>query len=116
MKQRHYITIFEKPFRKSKTHEHKVPLIAPVFLDEMHLSDNSLEAVLEPLDGLALGDLVAGTDMRLSAATLGDTLTRTGPIFVSSFPCTNRLHSLAIVALTCSSRSPFRRYQYQGHT
>lgn len=52
--------------------------IAPVFLDEMHLSDNSLEAVLEPLDGLALGDLVAGTDMGLGASTLGDTLTRTG--------------------------------------
>lgn len=87
IKQRHYITIFEKPFRKIKTHEHKVPLIAPVFLDEMHLSDNSLEAVLEPLDGLALGDLVVGTDMSLSAATLGDTLTRTGPILVSSSPC-----------------------------
>jgi hypothetical protein len=46
----------------------------------MHLPDNSLEAVLEPLDGLGLGDTVAGTDVSLSASTLGDTLTRTGPI------------------------------------
>lgn len=78
IKQRHYITIFET-ISKNKTHEHEAPL-APVFLDEMHLSDNSLEAVLEPLDGLALGDFVAGTDLRLGASTLGDTLTRTGPI------------------------------------
>lgn len=78
-KQRHYITIFE-PFRKTRHMNIKYP-IAPVFLDEMHLSDNSLEAVLEPLDGLALGDLVAGTDMGLGASTLGDTLTRTSPIF-----------------------------------
>lgn len=44
-----------------------------------HLPDNTVEAVLEPLDGLVLVDLVVGTDVGLSTAALGDTLTGTGP-------------------------------------
>lgn len=44
-----------------------------------YLPNNAVEAVLEPLDGLGLGDLVAGTDARLAAATLGNALTRAGP-------------------------------------
>jgi len=48
------------------------------------LSDDTLESVLEPLDGLVAVDLVVGTDGGLASATLGNTLTRTGPIsFVS---------------------------------
>jgi len=44
-----------------------------------YLPDNTLEAVLEPFDGLSLSDTVAGTDLGLAAAALGDTLTRTSP-------------------------------------
>jgi hypothetical protein len=43
------------------------------------LSDNSLESVLEPLDCLVTLDLVGSTDMGFASATLGNTLTRTGP-------------------------------------
>jgi len=42
------------------------------------LSDNSLESVLEPLDGLVTLDLVGRSNMGLAAATLGNTLTRSG--------------------------------------
>lgn len=45
----------------------------------MHLSDDALEAVLEPLDRLVALDLVRGADGGLSPAALGDTLSRTGP-------------------------------------
>lgn len=44
-----------------------------------HLPDNSVEAVLEPLDGLGLVDAVRSTNTGLAAATLSDTLTRAGP-------------------------------------
>lgn len=43
------------------------------------LPDDTVEAVLEPLHGLSLVDLVAGTDGGLRAAALGNTLTRAGP-------------------------------------
>jgi hypothetical protein len=43
-----------------------------------HLSDNTVEARLEPLDGLVTVDLVGGTDSALGAAAAGDALTRTG--------------------------------------
>jgi hypothetical protein len=43
------------------------------------LSDNSLESVLEPLNCLFTLDLVGSTDVSLASATLGNTLTRTGP-------------------------------------
>ena len=44
-----------------------------------HLPDDTVEAVLEPLDGLVLVDLVVDTDGGLAAAALGNTLTGTGP-------------------------------------
>lgn len=47
------------------------------------LSDNSLESVLEPLDGLVTLDLVGRSNMGLAAATLGNTLTRSGPTNLS---------------------------------
>lgn len=43
------------------------------------LPDDTVEAVLEPLHGLRLVDLVASTDGGLRAAALGNTLTRAGP-------------------------------------
>ena len=46
----------------------------------MRLPNNAVEAVLEPLDGLVLVDLVVDTDGGLAAAALGNTLTGTGPI------------------------------------
>lgn len=48
-------------------------------LDRQRLPHNTLEAVLVPLDGLVAVDLVRGTDSGLGSATLGDTLTWTGP-------------------------------------
>lgn len=45
-----------------------------------HLPDDAVEAVLEPLDRLALGDLVVGADGGLAATTLSDTFTGTGPM------------------------------------
>ena len=42
------------------------------------LSDNAIEALLEPLDGLVAADAVAGTDSALAAAAAGDALTRAG--------------------------------------
>lgn len=48
------------------------------------LPDNTLEAVLKPLDGLSLGDTVAGADSGLAAAALGDTLTGTSPAIAVS--------------------------------
>lgn len=46
------------------------------------LPDDTVEAVLEPLDGLVVVDLVVDTDLGLAAAALGDVLTGTGPIQV----------------------------------
>lgn len=43
-----------------------------------HLSDNGVEALLEPLDGVVAGDAVGGTDSALGTATADDTLTRAG--------------------------------------
>ena len=42
------------------------------------LSDDTIEARLEPLDGLITLDAVRGTDLGLCSATAGDTLTRSG--------------------------------------
>ena len=42
------------------------------------LSDNAVEARLEPLDGLVALDAVAGTDAALGASSAGDALTRSG--------------------------------------
>ena len=42
------------------------------------LSDNGVEALLEPLDGVVAGDAVGGTDSALGTATADDTLTRAG--------------------------------------
>jgi hypothetical protein len=50
-----------------------VPSTRPV-----RLSDNGVEALLEPLDGVVAGDAVGGTDSALGAATADDTLTRAG--------------------------------------
>lgn len=43
-----------------------------------HLSDNTVEARLEPLDGLVTVDAVGGTDSALAATAAADTLTRAG--------------------------------------
>lgn len=43
-----------------------------------HLSDDGIEALLEPLDGVVTGDAVGGTDPALGAATADDTLTGAG--------------------------------------
>lgn len=42
------------------------------------LPDNSVEALLEPLDGVVTGDTVGGTDTALGAATTDNTLTGAG--------------------------------------
>lgn len=44
-----------------------------------NLPNNAVEAVLEPFDGLDLGDFVVGADGGLAATALGNTLTRAGP-------------------------------------
>lgn len=49
-----------------------------------HLSDNALESVLEPLDGLLLVDAVRSTNLGLAAAATSDTLTGTLPRMVVS--------------------------------
>lgn len=43
-----------------------------------HLSDNAIEALLEPLDGLVTLDAVRRTNGALHAAAAGDALTRAG--------------------------------------
>jgi hypothetical protein len=43
-----------------------------------HLSDNTVEALLEPLDGLVAVDAVGRADSALAAAAAGDTLTGAG--------------------------------------
>lgn len=48
------------------------------FLFSTHLSDNTIEARLEPLDGLLALDAVRGTDLGLGSAAAGDALTRSG--------------------------------------
>lgn len=44
-----------------------------------HLPHDTLEAVLEPLDGLLLGDAVGGADAGLAPPALSDTLAGAGP-------------------------------------
>jgi hypothetical protein len=46
--------------------------------DFIRLSDNAIEAALEPLDGLVALDAVRSTDLALHAAAASDTLTRAG--------------------------------------
>jgi hypothetical protein len=43
-----------------------------------HLSDNTVESRLEPLDGLVTVDLVGGTNSALAATAAGDALTGAG--------------------------------------
>lgn len=45
-----------------------------------YLPDDTVEAVLEPLNGLGIVDAVVDTDLGLAAAALGDVLTGTGPV------------------------------------
>lgn len=45
---------------------------------QTHLSDNAVEAALEPLDGLVALDAVAGTDVALHASSSGNTLAGAG--------------------------------------
>lgn len=47
-------------------------------ISSTRLTDNALEAVLVPLDGLGLVDTVGGTDSALGAPALGDTLSGAG--------------------------------------
>lgn len=46
--------------------------------DFIRLSDNAIEAALEPLDGLVALDAVGSTNLALHAAAASDTLTRAG--------------------------------------
>lgn len=62
--------------RKSQVSNRPSPLLH-IFVGR--LPDDTVEAVLEPLHGLGLVDLVAGTDGGLRAAALGNTLTGAGP-------------------------------------
>jgi hypothetical protein len=48
-----------------------------------YLSHDALEAALVPLDGLLLGNAMAGTDLGLGSAALGDTLTWSSPVLMS---------------------------------
>lgn len=59
----------------------------------MQRIDSYLEAVLEPFNGLITLDLVGGSNGGLASATLGNTLTRTGPI-PCQYPSTKCLCSL----------------------
>jgi hypothetical protein len=60
-----------------KVHE-KPRVVVTAFLTRVRLSDNAIEALLEPLDGLVALDAVAGANAGLCAATTGDALTRAG--------------------------------------
>ena len=44
----------------------------------MHLSDDALESVLVPLDGLVLVDTVGGANLALAPPALGNTLAGAG--------------------------------------
>lgn len=46
----------------------------------IHLSDNTLESGLEPLDGILLLDLVRSADWGLSSSSAGNTGTRSRPV------------------------------------
>ena len=50
----------------------------------VRLSDNALEAVLVPLDDLGGVDLVGSANLGLAAPAAGDTLTGTGPRYMSA--------------------------------
>lgn len=52
-------------------------IIVPT-VDEENLSDNGIEALLEPPDGVIAGDAVGRTDSALGATAADDTLTRAG--------------------------------------
>lgn len=56
---------------------------SPVSKDAIRLSHNSLEAVLEPLDGFRPVDAVGRTNLGLGPATTGNALSRSGPILIS---------------------------------
>lgn len=70
------------PFFIQVHHEKRTPYPPPLNkpFERNYLPNNSVETVLEPLDGLGLVDTVAGTDPGLAAAALGNALTRTSPI------------------------------------
>lgn len=70
-------------FRREKFFNPSLKHSPPDIHPELYLPHNTVEAVLEPLDGLTRSDLVGGTDLGLAAAALGDVLTGTGPIKVS---------------------------------
>lgn len=71
------------------------------------LPHDTLESVLEPLDGILGGDLVALADLALTPSPLRDTGTGAVPVVLVS----QRSSLSKFSVLTCSSRSPFRRYQ-----
>lgn len=54
------------------------------FLAMPHLSHNTLESVLEPLDGNILGDLMALADLGLASSPLRNTGAWSGPRFLVS--------------------------------
>lgn len=70
------------PFFIQVHHEKRTPYPPPLNkpFERNYLPNNSVETVLEPLDGLSLVDTVVGTDSGLAAAALGNALTRTSPI------------------------------------
>ena len=54
------------------------PHPSPLKIAHIDLSDDTVEPLLEPLDGLVTVDAVAGADRALAAAAAGDALTGTG--------------------------------------
>ena len=54
------------------------PHPSPLKIAHIDLSDDTVEPLLEPLDGLVTVDAVAGADRALAAAAAGDALTGAG--------------------------------------
>lgn len=59
---------------------HVIPCYSrsPITPSTARLSDDALESVLVPLDGLGLVDAVGGADLALAPPALGNTLARAG--------------------------------------
>lgn len=81
--------------------------------------NDTFESILEPLDRLLLVYTVAGTNLALGTSSLGYSLARScpGQYLVSNTP---KLRSPSTFPkqgeLTCSNKSPCRRYRSRDHT
>ena len=78
--------------------------------------DNTLEPILEPFDGFCLVDAMAGSDLGSGSPPLCDSLARSRPDTVpviSKVLLEGSIKQLQARGLTCSSKSPCRRYQWR---